>query len=153
VFAGFWIRAAALLIDGILVSILELPVLIHTTRPILRAFQEASRTGAPYQPTARPGFAWILAGALVSYVYEVVMIGKWNATVGKFATRIRVRKVDGSPATWREAAIRPLLQLAVGLPRIVGLSWVTLLDDLWMLWDKRNQTLHDKIAGTIVVKT
>ncbi len=23
---------------------------------------------------------------------------------------------------------------------------------LWMLWDKRNQTWHDKIAGTVVVK-
>jgi uncharacterized RDD family membrane protein YckC len=23
---------------------------------------------------------------------------------------------------------------------------------LWMLWDKRKQTWHDKIAGTVVVK-
>jgi uncharacterized RDD family membrane protein YckC len=27
-----------------------------------------------------------------------------------------------------------------------------LVDDLWPLWDKQKQTLHDKVAGTVVVK-
>ena len=26
------------------------------------------------------------------------------------------------------------------------------LDDLWILWDKDTQTLHDKVASTVVVK-
>ncbi len=36
---------------------------------------------------------------------------------------------------------------------MLRISLASLLDDLWMLWDKQKQTLHDKIAGTIVVKT
>jgi uncharacterized RDD family membrane protein YckC len=28
-----------------------------------------------------------------------------------------------------------------------------LIDLLWVAWDKRNQTLHDKFAQTVVVKT
>jgi uncharacterized RDD family membrane protein YckC len=27
-----------------------------------------------------------------------------------------------------------------------------ILDYLWPLWDRENQTLHDKIAGTVVLK-
>ena len=34
----------------------------------------------------------------------------------------------------------------------LGIGIVTLVDDLWMLWDKQKQTLHDKVASTIVVK-
>ena len=92
---------------------------------------------------------WALVLQFVRYAYEFVMIGQWNATVGKFAVGIRVRRMDGSPATWREAALRPLLELVIGVLRI---GIVTLVDDLWMLWDKQKQTLHDKVASTIVVK-
>jgi uncharacterized RDD family membrane protein YckC len=28
-----------------------------------------------------------------------------------------------------------------------------LIDNLWPLWDRRNQTLHDKFARTIVIMT
>ena len=28
-----------------------------------------------------------------------------------------------------------------------------LLDALWPLWDRQNQTLHDKAAGTVVLRT
>ena len=81
------------------------------------------------------------------------MIGKWNATVGKFALSIRVRRDDGSPAGWREALLRPLLQLGLNVVNGVGgVGILGLLDYLWMLWDRQKQTLHDKIAGTIVVQ-
>ena len=73
---------------------------------------------------------WALVLLFVRYLYELVMIGQWNATVGKFAVGIRVRRTDGSAATWREAALRPLLELVIGVLR---LSLASLLDDLWML--------------------
>jgi len=58
--------------------------------------------------------------------------------------------VEGVAHLWEgEAALRPLLELVIGVLRI---SLASLVDDLWMLWDKQKQTLHDKIAGTIVVK-
>jgi uncharacterized RDD family membrane protein YckC len=34
---------------------------------------------------------------------------------------------------------------------VPGAGLITLLDDLWMLWDRQKQTLHDKVAGTIVI--
>ena len=89
-----------------------------------------------------------LALALARWTYQFLMIGRWNATVGKFALGIRVRLPDGSRAGWREAALRPILEVVLGL---LGIDAARLLDGLWMLWDKQKQTLHDKVAGTIVV--
>ena len=66
---------------------------------------------------------------------------------------IRVRRLDGSPAGWREAALRPVLETVISLLRASTLGLLSLVDYLWMLWDKQKQTLHDKLAGTIVVKT
>jgi uncharacterized RDD family membrane protein YckC len=60
--------------------------------------------------------------------------------------------VTGAVAGWREALLRPLLQLIVGVASFVpGARLITLLDDLWMVWDKQSQTLHDKVANTIVI--
>jgi uncharacterized RDD family membrane protein YckC len=32
------------------------------------------------------------------------------------------------------------------------LSWLGLVDFLWCLWDADGQCLHDKVAGTLVVR-
>ena len=76
----------------------------------------------------------------------------FGGTLGKLAVGIRVRKADGSVVGWREALLRPILQLIVSFGSFVPGAWlITVLDDLWMLWDRQRQTLHDKVAGTIVV--
>ncbi len=36
---------------------------------------------------------------------------------------------------------------AAGILGLVGL-----LDNAWILWDERRQALHDKVAGTVVMK-
>lgn len=39
-------------------------------------------------------------------------------------------------------------------PARVGASLIdTPLDSLWPLWDKRSQTLHDKVVHTVVMET
>ena len=44
-----------------------------------------------------------------------------------------------------------LSDLYTGVVSIVlGLPW--LLDMLWPLWDARNQTLHDKVVSTVVIR-
>jgi uncharacterized RDD family membrane protein YckC len=146
-YAGFWIRVLASIIDSLVLAPLYIPLAIraidrmHITSSTDVSTIDFSQVGGEVA-------GWALVLLFVRYLYELVMIGQWNATVGKFAVGIRVRRTDGSPATWREAALRPLLELVIGVLR---LSLASLLDDLWMLWDKQKQTLHDKIASTIVV--
>ena len=43
---------------------------------------------------------------------------------------------------------RTLVEVVLALTVIGGI-----LDILWPLWDQQNQTLHDKAAGTVVLRT
>jgi uncharacterized RDD family membrane protein YckC len=61
----------------------------------------------------------------------------------------RVRDAAGAgPLGYPKAAVR---YLAPALLSIVtfGLIWFPV--GLWLFWDRRRQTLHDKVAGSVVV--
>jgi uncharacterized RDD family membrane protein YckC len=64
---------------------------------------------------------------------------------------VRTVTVDGrtgAPVSYNRAVPRALVE---------GVLWITfiggILDSLWPLWDRQNQTLHDKAAGTVVLRT
>ncbi len=69
--------------------------------------------------------------------------GPAMATVGKRAMNIKVTGLSGNRITFGQASARYFGQM---------LSWlILLLGFFMMLWDDKSQTLHDKIAGTLVV--
>jgi uncharacterized RDD family membrane protein YckC len=101
-----------------------------------------------------------LAGsAIVSFLYEAVLMPRTGQTLGKRALRIRVVGLpDGSPVTaaaarrrWLASEGTVLLTLIPVVNTIAGVyGWV---NALWLLWDKPyRQCLHDKFATTAVVK-
>jgi uncharacterized RDD family membrane protein YckC len=87
---------------------------------------------------------------LVAPLYSTFFhAGPRGQTLGKRAAGIRVQREDG--------AERLGLGRSFGRSYMTTLFWVALsipaiLDGLWPLWDKRRQTWHDKVAGTLVVK-
>ena len=86
-----------------------------------------------------------LAAPLYSAFFHA---GPRGQTLGKRAAGIRVRREDG--------AERLGLGRSFGRSYMTTLFWAALsipaiLDGLWPLWDKRRQTWHDKVAGTLVV--
>ncbi len=91
-------------------------------------------------------------------IYELLMLKFFSATVGKLATGLRVRPAasDGR-LPWSTAAIRSLVwngpSLLGGVPGLgTAGSLFTVVNGLWPLWDKRKQSLNDKVASTAVVK-
>jgi uncharacterized RDD family membrane protein YckC len=95
--------------------------------------------------------AIIVISFLVSYIYYVEMLYKTGTTVGKRVMKIKIVRLDDPsvPLTRGVAAKRWLLSHVVA-GFVPGLQ---LLDGLWQLWDQPyRQCLHDKWAGTIVVK-
>ena len=98
-----------------------------------------------------------LAGGMISLAmagayYAVLNGSEMGQTFGKRAMGIQVRDASGSGGTIgaRRAALR---YVTVGLFRIVPFFGLfTLLDGLWPRWDPRRQALHDKIAGSVVVR-
>jgi uncharacterized RDD family membrane protein YckC len=97
------------------------------------------------------------AGALVSLVmagayYAVLNGSEMGQTFGKRAVGIQVREAarPGGTIGVQRAALR---FVTVGLFRIVPFFGLfTLLDGLWPIRDRRRQALHDKIAGSVVVR-
>ena len=81
---------------------------------------------------------------LLIIVYHVGFWAWKGTTIGGIVARVRVVRPDGAPVGFTEALVRGLS--AIFSVAVAGLGW------FWMLWDPEQQTWHDKIAGTIVVR-
>jgi uncharacterized RDD family membrane protein YckC len=159
--ADFGSRLLAWLIDSTILSavaaVVALPAFLALFFVVLRPDIDSSSV----DNSALPGhfvvalllfeagfFAFALA---LQYVYEVEMMYRSGQTVGKRVMKLRVVPIDPTqPLTRRIAATRYLIQFVIGA--IVPLF--SFIDGLWQLWDSRpyRQTLHDKVAQTVVIK-
>ena len=70
--------------------------------------------------------------------------GAKQATLGKRAMGIKVTDVNGNRISFGQATGRHFGKWISSIILLIGY--------LMMLWDERKQTLHDKMAGTLVVK-
>ena len=89
---------------------------------------------------------------LVAAVYEIPLTKLRGQTLGKMAlgTRVRPLAQEGLPS-WGQAVLRWVgYRVLAVIPQIGG--FYSLLDALWIFWDPRRQTLHDKIAKTVVAR-
>ena len=82
-------------------------------------------------------------------IYDTVMIGSRNQTLGKMAVGIKVVDADDRAPIGYARAFRRWLSTAAlwALFTVPGV-----VDHLWPLRDHRNQTFHDKFARSVVVK-
>ena len=134
--AGWWVRFFALFLDGLIIGIPGAIII-----GLLAAVAGRSSGGG--------GIVLLLYAIwIVAYVaYFVYFWSKDGQTIGNRALHIRVVKEDGSPLT-----------VGGGIVRYVGYIVDTIIFGLpigyiWAAFDSKKQAWHDKIAGTIVVKT
>ena len=130
VYVGFWRRALAASIDnvtwffGVLMLLGWLPVNLA----------KVSETAA-YVGVVVVFSAW--------FNYFAFCEWRWGQTIGKNATGIEVRSVDGAERlSFGQASIRNLLRLV----DFFGIG------ELMIVAGKRKQRLGDKAAGTVVVQ-
>jgi uncharacterized RDD family membrane protein YckC len=143
-YAGFWRRFWAIGIDTVIVLLLALIGGLS----LLAVYPDMSFRAAE------------IVGWLIVVAYFVIGNGR-GATLGKKSLGIKVIDTAGNPPGLQAGFIRSLLPEGAGglryiLPAFLGwipavIFVVQLIDLLWMLWDDRRQTLHDKMAGTYVV--
>ena len=134
VLASFGMRFVATILDAIWIAVLStvLGMAIYGTRYLTsEKFIEgpADFVISHALPFAIMAWFWIKKGA----------------TPGKMICGIRIVTEDGSPLTIGKCLIRYVGYYISAIP--FGLGY------LWAAWDRRNQTWHDKMARTLVVKS
>lgn len=84
-----------------------------------------------------------LEGLIVLLYYPLMEGGGRQATLGKISMNIRVADLRGNRISMGQAFIRHVCRVASAAILLAGY--------FMMLWDERRQTLHDRIASTIVI--
>jgi uncharacterized RDD family membrane protein YckC len=170
-FGGWWARYGAHLVDywivGIVASLLSLPFLQRFVTELSRYFEAAilasQRGDVPPSPEVfidritGPWLAMMGISLITSLVYEAVFLKTRSATPGKMLLGLQVRPRDlESPLSWSAAVLRAVGKYGVGVvylvPVVMFLGLYVLVDCLWPLGDRHRQSLHDKLAGTYVVR-
>jgi uncharacterized RDD family membrane protein YckC len=94
-----------------------------------------------------------LVGGTIAFAYDAFQHAKWGQTLGKRAMKIKVVTLSGRAPLSTFAAVKRSAVYAFA-PQVPGIGGIfSLLDSLWLLWDKpHRQCLHDKVAETVVIK-
>ncbi|PIE90268.1 MAG: hypothetical protein CR997_06675 [Acidobacteria bacterium] len=142
-YAGFWIRVAAKLIDGVILAVMGLLIVI----PFFFFATTALRnTGDP-----NPGnpqfviaiFAYYAITLALQALYPTFFVGKYAATPGKMMVGIQVLRSDGGRVSYLRAFARFWAELLSGMTLYIGYIMVGFTDE--------KTGLHDLICDTRVV--
>jgi uncharacterized RDD family membrane protein YckC len=134
-YAGFGVRFGAKFLDGI---ILGIPLYAITF----------SIQGFP--PGARPNVTRTLLSNAISILlgllYYTFFVGKFGATPGKMAAKLRIVNPDGSKVSYAKA-----------LGRYFAADYISgcctlCIGYLMVLWDDEKRALHDRICSTRVIR-
>jgi uncharacterized RDD family membrane protein YckC len=155
VLADFWYRVAATLID---VVVLLVPLLVILFILVALGVTSGLLTGTGDDGfQARASFGGGIVGILVHAAYTIPLIAR-GQTVGMMVMKTHaISEGGGEPPGPATSAVRWLVpygatQILSLIPLLGFIGLVNLLDVLWMLWDPKKQTLHDKVARTLVVR-
>jgi uncharacterized RDD family membrane protein YckC len=147
--AGFWIRAVALLIDALILSVIFGVLgglLAALTAFNIKDFDNITDAEA----MAAGGFGIVLGVIMivVAWLYEAILTSSASgATWGKQAMGLRILRGDGVRLSFGRATARYFSKSIVTplLPLFIGY--------LLAAFTRRKRALHDFIADTVVIWT
>jgi uncharacterized RDD family membrane protein YckC len=144
VYAGFWRRFAAFLIDAVLLLISLLVVdfvgAIFVGFGLLSSGQDITSDN-----TLGAQLVIILVWAALAWLYYAGLeSGPWQGTVGKRLLRLVVTDMYGRRIGFGRATGRYFAKILSGVVLLVGF--------LMVAFTERRQGLHDLMAGTLVVR-
>jgi len=134
-YGGFWIRTGAAIIDSLLLLIIIMPLL-------------TSIYGYEYWLEERliSGSWDVLLNYILPAIAVLVFWSYKSATPGKMATRLTIVDAKtGNKPTTQQFVIRYIGYYIATLPLGLGI--------LWVVFDKRKQGWHDKMANTVVIRS
>lgn len=148
-YASMGKRFVAALLDGLVVFVGTVPGWILFAIAMVGAASSADASGRISDDAAGAfvgliflGYALIFVGTLIVWLYNVYLLGRDGATLGKRWMKIKCLDLNGQPLGFGKAFLRELVKQVLGS--------LCFLLYLWPLFDDQKQGLHDKALGTHV---
>ena len=130
-YAGFWLRFLATFIDFIVLSAVS-----AVSFDLIRRAQGID----PME------LSWVdIPELIVGVAYYVIMTVVYGQTLGKMIVGIKVIPQDGGDNTWGNILFREVVGKALS-------ALILMIGFLMAGFDRKNRALHDRMAGTLVVK-
>jgi uncharacterized RDD family membrane protein YckC len=156
-FAPYGKRVGAYVIDALISTLAFIPAIVgiimflssvETTTDPVTGVVTSEPTGGTGPAIALIGLGTLLAIAFALW-NTIFRQGKTGYSIGKGIMGIKLVKLDtGQPIGAGMAFVRYLVGQLIGS---VTCGVGSLVDLLWPLWDDKNQTLHDKAVGSVVI--
>lgn len=127
IYAGYWIRVLAKLVDWLVLSICFLP------------FDLLFGTSFVYHPGGLGPEAGAVVFAIFSLYSALMESSRWQATLGKRLAGVVVQDSNGDRISFFRAFARAAVQV------------LSTIDYLFVLFTHRKRALHDLLAETVVV--
>ena len=139
-YGGFWIRFAALIVDNII--LLAVGLMINLPLSYLFAIGKPQ----PGQIGVYLAFQVLLSviNMLLHVAYDTWFVGRFGATPGKMACKLKIITADGGRVSYSRALGRSLAKILSGLILCIGY--------LMAAFDDQKRALHDRICDTRVIK-
>jgi uncharacterized RDD family membrane protein YckC len=134
-YAGFWIRFVAKFLDGLILGVPFMVIYLLVLIPQMRS-----------GPANRFSFLPLilqLCFIFIQMAYQVFFLGKYGATLGKMACKIKVVTADGRRIGYGRATGRFFSEILSGMICYIGY--------LMVAFDGQKRALHDHICNTRVV--
>lgn len=174
-YVGVWYRFLARILDGVFLSIIGSPFLGVIFILAFKAGLDAGRVGEDtVKYTSRQSLiigACSLAYLIITILYHVIFnSSKMQGTLGKRILGIKITDTNGARISFGRAFKRFLMSDGIGIPSSLlgnstnvaakGVSAVfgflslvyAIVDASIGGSDQKKQTIHDKVAGTFVVR-
>lgn len=126
-YAGFWIRFVAVVIDGIIISVVSF-ILVAIMNGLAGDFYGAK-----------------FFGYVITWGYYIFMTDRYQATLGKKLLGLKVVSEDFSKASLGNIILRETVGKLIS-------SIILLIGYIMVAFNTRKRALHDIISGTVVIK-
>jgi uncharacterized RDD family membrane protein YckC len=152
-YAGFWLRVLAYLIDTIILGVFAVPILIGAAMAlgIGGALASMPHNQDPFENGLPPAFALFIMlcvglGVFGTWLYFALLeSSEWQGTAGKKVLGLIVTDMNGQRVSFMRASGRHFAKIVSGLiPLFIGYILAGLT--------QKRQALHDMIASCLVLR-
>jgi uncharacterized RDD family membrane protein YckC len=140
IYAGFWLRFAAALIDSL---VLFFPFCVAALIGVV--FVRLLSAARGYDPAVGIIIVCSTMSIIVSWLYfALTESSSWQATVGKKALGLYVTDIDGRRLTLSRATVRTFAKFLSTIT--VGIGYIL------CAFTKKKQALHDIVSNCLVLR-